>query len=150
MNGDGYVRARDARMGVGKAVGLEVGDRCTLGTGNVIFWIDHEGDLGALQVRIDYAVTGGSFVGSAGEVACRTIDGSGIQFSAFNDDEHESALHAAMISALGFHGPADLFRCAFEMPEDRGGLGFTIEIVDVSTPEFDRPDTLPLLGYRME
>lgn len=150
MNGDGYVRARDARMGVGKAVGLEVGDRCTLGTGNVIFWIDHEGDLGALQARIDYAATGGSFVGSAGEVACSVIDGSGIQFSAFNDDEHEGVLHAAMISALGFHGPADLFRCAFEMPEDRGGIGFTIEIVDVSTPEFDRPETIPLLGYRME
>jgi cysteine-rich repeat protein len=150
MNGDGYVRARDARMGIGKAVGLEVGDRCTLGTGNVIFWIDYEGDLGALQVRIDYAVTGGSFAGSAGDVACSTVEGTGVEFAAFNDDEHEGALRAAMISSLGFKGPADLFRCAFELPEDRGGMGFVIEIEDASTPEFERPDPLPLLGYRME
>jgi len=158
MNGDGYVRVRDARMGLGKSVGLEVGERCTLGTGNVVFWIDYEGGISALQVRIDYRATGGSFVGNGADVECQSLAASvdddwsddSTGFASFNDDEHEGVLHVAMISLLGFSGPLDLFRCAFEMPEDRGGMGFTIETIDASSPDLTPISPMPLLGYRME
>jgi hypothetical protein len=147
-------------MGIGKSVGLEVGDRCTLGSGNVIFWIDYEGEIGALQVQIHYLASGGSFTGAGADVACELLaqgvndpgewDDDSVAFSTFNDDEHEGILNAAMVSLAGFSGPMDLFRCAFEMPEDRGGMGFTIETVDASDVDLAPIIPLPLLGYRME
>jgi hypothetical protein len=167
MDSSGNVRVGDAQLGVAKVVGLDVGDRCSIGTGNIVFWIDYTGNIGSLQIEVDYSETGGDFVGSGGTVACvpllegvvlpdpyadpnDPLPGTGDAFAAFNDAEAERLLHAAFISAPGFAGPVDLFRCAFVMPEDRQTARFQIKTVDAADPEFNDLAPFPLLGYRLE
>jgi cysteine-rich repeat protein len=162
MDGSGSVRTRDAQLGIGVAVGLDVGARCSIGTGNVVFWIDYAGEIGALQIEVDYSKTGGSFVGSAGAVACEPVapgidhsapgdeNPSAMGFAAFNDDEEQKLLKFAMVSAFGFSGPMDLFRCAFVLPEGREGVRLVVRPVDATSPEFDAIVPPPMFGYRLE
>jgi cysteine-rich repeat protein len=144
MDGSGFVRVVDAQIGVAEVVGIETDTNCRLGTGNLIFSIDYEGEIAALQVEIDYRATGGDFLGSADLVACEPLgvwndsvpDDESIALYSFNDDEHEDILHAALIAMDGFSGPLDLFRCAFEMPDDRQGVDLLITTMDASSPDF--------------
>ncbi len=156
MDGSGFVRVRDAQIGVAEVVGIATNTDCRLGTGNLIFSIDYEGEIAALQVAIDYRATGGDFLGSADTVACEPLGDSrdeprtdqSTTFHAFNDDEHEDILHAAIVSLDGFSGPLDLFRCAFEMPDDRRGVELLITTMDASSPDFTRLDVT--VDFRLE
>ncbi len=168
MDSSGAVRVGDAQLGVAQVVGLDVGARCSIGTGNIVFWMDYVGELGSLQVEIDYGGTGGDFVGSASSVACEPVlegveipgptnpdpeappppDAAG--WMVFNDVEADRTLIMAMISAYGFAGPIDLFRCAFELPQDRHDARFEIRTVDAADPDFNNVAPQPLLGYRLE
>jgi cysteine-rich repeat protein len=156
MDGSGFVRVVDAQIGVAEVVGIDTDADCRLGTGNLIFSIDYEGEIAALQVEIDYRATGGDFLGSADMVACEPLGhwgddphgDEGTAFYSFNDDEHEAILHAALISLDGFSGPLDLFRCAFEMPDDRQGVDLLITTMDASSPDFTRLDVT--VDFRLE
>ncbi len=164
MDSSGAVRVGDAQLGVAIAVGLDVGDRCSIGTGNIVFWIDYVGDIGALQVEAGYGGTGGEFVGSADEVDCEPLleglvvsevpddySGGGIDaFVTFNDAEDTRTLHAAMVSLPGFSGPMDLFRCAFVLPADRQSARFELKTVDAADTELAPISPMPLFGYRLE
>jgi cysteine-rich repeat protein len=156
MDGSGFVRVVDAQIGVAEVVGIETDTECRLGTGNLIFSIDYEGEIAALQIAIDYRATGGDFLGSADTVACELLGDAGDKpqtdqsttFYAFNDDEHEDILHVAIVSLDGFSGPLDLFRCAFEMPDDRRGVDLLITTMDASSPDFTRLDVT--VDFRLE
>jgi cysteine-rich repeat protein len=160
MDGSGAVRARDARIGVSAAVGLDVGARCSIGTGNLVFWIASTVEIGALQFEIDYSATGGEFVGAAGAVKCETlapnvdddgeVDPDSMGFASFNDIEEIGQLNVAMVSIPGFSGPMDLFRCAFVLPEEREGIRLAIRPVDASDVDLAPIVPFPMLGYRLE
>ena len=44
----------------------------------------------------------------------------------------------------------DLFRCKFELPQDRSGVRFVIRPVDATDPQGDPLEPRPGLGYRLE
>ncbi len=164
MDSSGFVRVGDAQLGVAKAVGLDVGDRCSIGTGSIVFWIDYIGSIGALQLEISYRNTGGEFLGAAEHVECDPLldnvvephddDGDNAEeadaFVTFNDAEDRQILHAAMVSLPGFSGPIDLFRCNFLLPEERQNAHFEITTIDASDVELQPLSPFPQTGYRLE
>ncbi|HYC55624.1 MAG TPA: DUF4215 domain-containing protein [Candidatus Binatia bacterium] len=150
MDGNGAVTVPDAAMDLRKAVGLTVGDRCSIGTGTIVFWMQETRPLAALQLEIEYGSTGGDFLGTNGDVACRSLVAQGDVISAFNDNEEARMLGVGLVSLAEFSGIVDLFQCEFEMPEERDGVRFLVRVVDVSDANFEPLDPPPLLGYRVE
>jgi cysteine-rich repeat protein len=146
MDASGRITAADAKMDLHKAVGLNIGERCSIGTGHIVFWMDDAQTFGALQFEIDYEETGGNFAGAADTVGCELLVPV---LASFNDDEAEKKLGVGIISLGGIHGHIDLFRCAFEMPEDRTGVEFHFNYIDAASPELE-PIEAPLIGYRLE
>jgi hypothetical protein len=43
-----------------------------------------------------------------------------------------------------------MFRCAFEMPEDRTNVRFFIRVEDAASPDLTPIYPLPQIGYRLE
>jgi len=119
-----------------------------------VFWMDYTGEIGAYQVTVDYGATGGDFVGSHDQVACKTLafsdDEDAGLLTSYNDVEEEKILHAGFIALPGFNGPVDLFSCKFELPSDRTGVHFVIRPEDAVDPELNPVMPLPTLGYRLE
>jgi|GEM_PF-4698276 len=150
MNGDDTITGSDALMALRKAVGIEVGDRCSIGTGNIVFWIEETRPIGAFGVDIDYSKTGGSFVGEGEAVACSAMISGPNACWAFYNVTDQGSLRIGAITTTGFMGLTDLFRCQFEMPEQRAGVHFAIRIVSAVTPDGEQLDPLPLLGYRVD
>lgn len=150
MDGNGEITGIDALTDLRKAVGLEVGEHCSIGTGSIVFWIDETRPVGSFQLDIDYEETGGSFVGSGSDVHCTALVGPPELLAAFNDHDTTRVLTAGLIAVEGFGGRMDLFRCEFEMPEERAGVRFHIRVVDATSPDFESLVPLPLVGYRVE
>lgn len=151
MNASGAINVTDAQMDLRKAVGLAVGDKCSIGTGTIVFWIDDTRELGAFQIDVDYSSTGGEFSGSGSDVACHTLieDGDRLLF-AFNDVEFYGVLTAGFIALDSFGGRVDLFSCEFAMPEERVGTHFAVHVTDATDASGEKLDPAPLVGYRVE
>jgi cysteine-rich repeat protein len=162
MDRSGAVRVPDAQMGLGVSVGLDVGEPCSLGTGDIVFWTHDPRTMGALQLEIDYSVTGGSFAGSGVDTACEPVgiffpaddvgeeEGPALDIVAFNNLEEQSLLHVGIVSITGFSGPLDLFRCRFTLDGEVPNAGFSLRVVDASTPSTDPLEPRPQVGYRLE
>ena len=150
MDGSGRIGIRDAQMDLAKAVGLPVGERCSIGSGTIVFWIDDPREIAALQLAIDYKATGGDFTGSGSSVACESLLAEPEFGTAFNDDDDAKVLRAGIINVQPFTGPLDLFRCRFELPQERTGVHFAIRIEDATDEDFEALEPPPLLGYRLE
>jgi cysteine-rich repeat protein len=151
MDISGHISAIDASLDLRKAVGIAVGDRCSIGSGTIVFWIDETRDIASFQIDIDYSSTGGEFAGSGGSVACVSELDDGVRFlSAFNDQEDIDVLTAGLITRDSLGGRMDLFHCEFEMPEERAGTHFAIRVVDAADASGDALDPPPLVGYRVE
>ncbi|HYB98786.1 MAG TPA: DUF4215 domain-containing protein [Candidatus Limnocylindrales bacterium] len=150
MDGSGSILVSDAQIDLRKAVGLPVGEKCSIGTGDIVFWIDETRPIGSFQIAVEYAGTGGDFAGSGGQVQCRALIGEPAMISAFNDDEEIGVLHAGFVSLDTFSGRTDLFSCRFDMPEERAGVHFLIRVIDVAGPDFEQLTPVPLMGYRVE
>lgn len=153
MDASGSVVVTDAQMAITKAVGIEVGERCSLGTGWIVFWTDYaSGPIAALSFDVEYGLTGGDFRGSYDQVICQSLlasMGSGTIPSAFNDVDEAGVLHAAMISLDGFVGPTDLVRCWFDLPEGTTGARFVLRTTDATDPYFVPIQDL-YVGYRLQ
>ncbi len=164
MDSNRSVTVADAQMALGKAVGLEVGERCSIGTGPIVFWMDDLRLFGALQFEVDYSATGGEFLGSGSTAECEMLfgelfdyddevdpdDDSPANFGAVNDGELTSTLSVALVSLNGFHGPIDLLRCNFALPDGAGNVRFKIHVSDASTPDLMPLVPPPQIGYRLE
>jgi len=166
MDVSGGVSVTDARMALGLTVGLKVGERCSIGTGPIVFWLNPSSPIGALGFEVDYAATGGGFVGSRGDVECQMLfdedvmvtvpdDGSettdpGTAFGSAHDDDEAGVLRFALVSLYGFSGPLDLVRCNFELPEGASDARFDIHVFDASNPELSPVVPPPSIGYRLE
>ncbi len=164
MDSSHAVTAGDAQMALGKAVGLAVAERCSLGTGPIVFWTDDRRSFGALQFEVDYSASGGEFPGTGNTIDCDMPFGelpdfdhppdvdptAPIAFGAVNDEDSTKRLVVALISAEGLQGPIDLMRCRFELPEGASGGRFKIRVNDATAPDFESLLPPPSIGYRLE
>ncbi len=148
MDASGAVSSTDAGMALVKSVGIPVGDRCSIGTGMLVFWIDDPREIAAFQFDVDYADTGGNFTENGGEVQCETV--ANVTAAAYHDDHESKVLTAGFITIEGLQGPADLFRCEFELPQVRNDTRLTIIPTDASDPDTNPLLPFPLVGYRLE
>jgi hypothetical protein len=127
-----------------------------------VFWIQDGREIGALQLAVDYGSTGGQFLGAADTVQCETLVGpiaSGEEddptggrgvLASYNDNEIARVLSVGLITINGFGGAVDLFKCAFELPQDRSDVRFTIRVEDATDPQLDELEPRPQIGYRLE
>jgi cysteine-rich repeat protein len=151
MDANKRINVLDAQMDLQKAVGIPVGDKCSIGTGTIVFWIDDTRAIGSFQLEVDYSSTGGSFKGSGGEVECNAyLDEDDTFLAAFNDMDSVGVLNAGFVATKTFGGRLDLFHCEFEMPEERAGTHFAIRVVESSDADFNPITPPPLVGYRVE
>jgi hypothetical protein len=166
MNASGAISVTDARMALGMTVGLEVGERCSIGTGPIVFWINPSPPIGALGFEVDYASTGGAFVGAGADVECEMLfdesviadwpdDGSEpaepvTAFGSAHDDDDAGLLGVALVSLHGFSGPLDLMRCNFVLPDGVDDARFAIHVFDASDPQLSPVVPPPSIGYRLE
>ena len=160
MDASGVVNVSDAHMDLRKAVGLVVGDKCSIGTGTIVFWIEETRSIASFQIDVDYSSTGGNFRGTGSSVACHSdladgepddSDPGAVRFlAAFNDVDVTSVLTAGFVALDSFSGRLDLFRCEFEMPEERADARFAIRVTDATDPDGLALYPAPLVGYRVE
>jgi cysteine-rich repeat protein len=151
MNSNGRISASDALIDLRVAVGIPVGERCSIGTGTIVFWVETMAAIGSFQIDIDYSSTGGEFAGSGSGVSCETFrEGSDVFLAAFRDDEAHWILTAGVVALETFTGPLDLFHCEFLMPKERSGARFAVRVVDATDPDGETVSPLPLVGYRVE
>jgi cysteine-rich repeat protein len=148
MDDDRSIDATDANMALAKAVGIQVGDRCSIGSGTIVFWMEDPREFAALQLEVEYGSTGGDFVGSGDGVQCESL--VHVFNTVFNDDEEFEMLRVGFITLDSFEGPADIFRCEFELPEERENARFVVRTVDASDPELNPLVPFPTFGYRVE
>jgi hypothetical protein len=124
-----------------------VGNRCSIGTGSVVFWTDYTGDVTSLQFDIFYGASGGSFTGIGHGVACESlVTGTG----RFNDDDPLGILSVGLTSEQGFRASGDLFRCAFELPADSPDARLLVRTREAIAPDWTFVEPMPALGYRVE
>jgi cysteine-rich repeat protein len=164
MNASGSITVTDARMALGKTVGLEVGERCSIGTGPIVFWMDDPRAFGALQFEVDYSATGGEFQGSGSNADCELLfaeifdydslpeagEEPATSFGSVNDNDEIRRLRAAFVSLEGFHGPIDLLRCSFALPAEATAVRFRIHVEDAAAPDLTPRIPPPQIGYRLE
>jgi hypothetical protein len=162
MDGSGFIDVPDAQMALIKTVGLRVGERCSIGTGDIVFWMQDPREIGSLQFAIDYSETGGSFAGLADQVECVPLIKSAVvdpnqpdappdgALVSFNNNAEKQILSVGIISLEGFEAVVDLFRCKFELPSDRTNVRFHIHTEDATDPNLVPLEPLPQLGYRVE
>lgn len=151
MDSSGKVSVTDASTDLRKAVGLPVGDRCSLGTGTIVFWVETSAALASFQIDVDYSSTGGEFTGAGSNVACTAAWETSDEFlAAFNDQDSRSTLTAGFVALATFTGPLDLFRCQFVLPEASEGAHFAVRVVDATDPDGERVTPMPQVGYRLE
>jgi hypothetical protein len=148
MDDDRSIDATDANMALAKAVGIQVGDRCSIGSGTIVFWMEDPREFAALQLEVEYGSTGGDFVGSGDGVQCESL--VHVFNTVFNDNEEFEMLRVGFITLDSFEGPADIFRCEFELPEERENARFVVRTVDASDPELNPLVPFPTFGYRVE
>ena len=109
----------------------------------------------ALQLDVEYGLSGGEFRGSGQDVLCEGLipsQGSGVIPAAFNNELNAQVLRMALVSIDGWQGPIDLARCWFDVRDDlgdSGGARLVIRVVDASTPETD-PVWDAYVGYRID
>ena len=81
-----------------------------------MFTLENDVNVGALQMTVDYAATGSTFVGAADDVQCTGPEGEDVIVS-FNNDEDASRLHIALASLRGVDSPAIMAACSFHQPD---------------------------------
>ncbi len=113
VNGTRSLTATDARDVLNAAIGLGRALQCWSA---VVFTLENEVNVGALQMTIDYAATGSTFVGAADDVQCTGPAGDDVIVS-FNNDEDASRLHIALASLRGIDAPAIMAACSFHQPD---------------------------------
>ena len=137
VNGTGTVTATDARLVLNASVGLEVVLDCSLG---LVFTLDTEVTLGALQVVVDYSATGSGFVGAGEEVGCVSLLGN-TALVGFNNDVASQQLNFGIAGIPAIAGPQPIVACVFyQNGEDVALDDFVIDVVDASTPTAEPVD----------
>jgi hypothetical protein len=81
-------------------------------TCRVVFRLDDDVTLGALQWLTDYSDLPGYLLGSGGQAECARLIPSAV--AAFNDKDAEEVLDFGLIDIDGFSGPIDLAECTFK------------------------------------
>ncbi len=147
LDGNGRIQSSDALLALRSSVGQQVGLRCSIGTGPIVFWIDDSRDMQALQFIVHYGPTGGNFSGHGAAVECKALQPS---LFAANDNEDKEFLVMGFVTNKTLGGKRDLARCNFELPAGFNGQGFTFRIDDVSDADSTRLIPEPRLGYRLE
>ena len=113
VNGNRSLTATDARDVLNAAIGLGRALQCWSA---VVFTLENEVNVGALQLTVDYAETGSTFVGAADDVQCTGPDGDDVIVS-FNNDEDASRLLIALASLRGIDAPGIMAACSFHQPD---------------------------------
>lgn len=98
---------------------------------NILFAIEDDVSVGALQYDVDYADAPGAFRGSGAGVECSDLTGS---VASFNDKENEQIMTGGIISIAGVDAPADLAECFFNGTVPPVAEDFAIEVTDATDP----------------
>jgi len=101
--------ASDSQRVLQRAVGQPLALDCTLGLRVVV---DDAVSLGSVQVTVDYAATGGTFIGLGPQAECTNLLGPGVAAS-FDNDTAQDLLSTAANAAGAFSGPVELAECRF-------------------------------------
>jgi hypothetical protein len=87
----------------------------------------------ALQVEVDYAASGGDFVGAGEQVACTPLAPNAIVD--FSDGDQARVLNLIVLSVAGVAGPANLARCAFTTEASRPRPSdFSVQVTEAEGP----------------
>lgn len=107
---------------------------CTLRIG-----VTTTANLGALTYEVQYRDADGEFVGTGGQVACRSLVTGGLV--SFFDDETKRTVKESLILASGFQAPLDVAECDYVTNDFGLSAGdFPIRVLGASTPDFDPVD----------
>ncbi|HYC00585.1 MAG TPA: hypothetical protein VEC57_15735 [Candidatus Limnocylindrales bacterium] len=91
--------------------------------------------LGALQFDVGYEGSPGEFVGSFGDVDCRSRVGNN---RAYNDLESNDTLTIGFVSLEGLDAPLTLVRCRYRAPAQAPvAADFAVTIADASGTDFE-------------
>jgi len=131
-NGDGSVSVGDAQRILAASIGLPSELSCAL---KITVSLDQAVSIGSLQLDIDYAATGDTFLGAGSSVACTGLAGAG-SIAAFNNDVETGILTVGIISTVGVNGPADIAECRFrasaQLPASTDFIVTVAEAADAS------------------
>ena len=145
LDGNRLVNSSDGLIALDYAVGARGEIDCRLGPINVVFTLESQLELGALQANIDYSASGGEFKGFGANVACEPLTE---ELAAFNDDDREQVLSWGVANSHGFRGPIDMVRCTFFPAGPLTDLVFDVTVTDASDLD-SRPQSV-WVGYRLE
>lgn len=102
---------------------------------NLVFRLNDDSSVGALQWDTAYDSAPGQFVGSAGDVDCAALPGAGDVIFSANDKEGQKVLTIGMTGVEGFTGPVDIAQCRFKASTVPVAEDYDITVVDASDPE---------------
>ncbi len=135
-DGDGHIDATDAGLTLRAALAIPAAQLCTgprpHETGTLSFYLLDTHTIGALQLSIKYPLALDLLRDPAGKLHCKTdIDGL---ISAYNSST--GSLDAGFVAINGFTGPGELFHCTYFTVDPGTPDLYTIDVVDVSDPDF--------------
>lgn len=103
-------------------------------TCTVVFHLEGDDTLGALQFKADYSNAPGSFSGQEGEVQCNSLVTGALP--AFKDFDSEEFLNAGLIKlAPGFQAPTDVVECIFKAFTQPVPSDFTVTTTEATDPD---------------
>jgi len=129
-DGDNMIVATDAIRTLQSALGLWDGLDCDL---MVTLMLENAADLTELDLAVDYAGIGSTFVGELEAVSCENLAGGDVSM-AFSNETPTAELLVASSSVGVISGPVELARCRFHNRRDAGDTitaeEFWVDVVD--------------------
>jgi len=114
--------------------GTTVGDPSSAPTNgcDVTFRVQSAKPLSGLTFQVDYADSAAEFAGSGSGVECTTLVPGAL--GAYNDQEADSTLLAALVAVSGFEGGAEVVRCHLDAASEPSPSDYGIKVVDAIDP----------------
>lgn len=94
------------------------------------------GTLGALQFDLVHTGESGAWEGQLADVACTWLVSGGV--TACNGRDGGKEVSCALAAVGGFSTPSPIISCTFNGPSGTSPGDFRVNVVDASTPKFDR------------
>jgi hypothetical protein len=107
----------------------------------VVFKLDDDVAVGALQWEVDYSNVPGFLVGSADQAACAKLIATAL--FAKNDQDINRIVSLGLIELDGFSGPIDIAECLFKATTTPVKADFAISVSDASNTGGEPIDPAP-------